>query len=48
MRRAHRSLHLALWLLLAPAVAFGAYLALSQRPAEPRTDLPDAIAEDAP
>lgn len=48
MRRAHRRVHVLVWLILAPAVAFGVYAAIAQRPGEPLTDLPDAIAEDAP
>lgn len=48
MRRAHRSLHFLLWILLAPAVAAGVFLAMSQRPTEPFSELPDAIAEEAP
>ena len=48
MRRAHRSLHLLMWLLLAPAGIAGLALALSMRPAAPLADIPDAIATEAP
>jgi hypothetical protein len=48
MRRAHRRIHVLVWLILAPAVALGVYAAVTQRPREPVTELPDAIAEDAP
>lgn len=48
MRRAHRQMHFLIWLALAPAVAFGVFLALSHRPGDPLTELPDAIADEAP
>lgn len=48
MRRAHRRIHLLAWLILTPAVAVGVYVALAHRPGEPRSQVPDAIVEEAP
>ena len=48
MRRAHRRLHVLLWLAVAPAAIIGLYIALNARPAEPTSDLPETIAEEAP
>lgn len=48
MRRAHRSVHLLLWLLLIPVVAGTAYLALTFKvtPAQGES-LPPALIEEA-
>ena len=48
MRRAHRSMHLVLWVLLAPAVAAAAWIALSHRTDDPVVDAPDAVVSEAP
>lgn len=48
MRRAHRRAHLLVWLLLAPAVAFGLFAAIARRPVASASDLPASIAEEAP
>ena len=46
MRRPHRRAHLILWLLIAPGVAAGLVLALMNRPADPRSAIPDDIVTD--
>ncbi|MEM6535371.1 MAG: hypothetical protein AAF613_07000 [Pseudomonadota bacterium] len=48
MKRAHRKMHLVLWLLLAPAVFAIVMLAVMYRPADPVNDLlPDLLIEEA-
>lgn len=48
MRRAHRRVHIAMWLIIAPALAVVLFLALSQRQAEPVNDaLPEALRTEA-
>ncbi len=48
MRRAHRKVLLAMWLVIAPALAVILFLALSQSPAEPVNEaLPDALRTEA-
>ncbi|MEL6448162.1 MAG: hypothetical protein AAFQ62_09490 [Pseudomonadota bacterium] len=50
MRRAHRKAHVALWLLIAPALVAVLYLALSARQSVPVNDaLPEVLqTEGAP
>ena len=50
MRRAHRKAHIALWLILTPALVAVLYLALSARQSVPVNDaLPEALqTEGAP
>lgn len=48
MRRFHRTTHLALWMVLAPAVAAALYVALTHRPASPLSAAPDAIVTEQP
>ncbi len=44
MRRAHRKAHVALWLLIAPALVVVLYLALSARQSVPVNEsLPEAL-----
>ena len=44
MRRAHRRAHIAMWLLIAPALAVVLFLALGERRPEPVNEaLPDAL-----
>ena len=48
MRRAHRKAHIAMWLIIAPALAVVLFLALSQRQAEPvNASLPEALQTEA-
>lgn len=42
MKRAHRRVHLLIWLLVAPAAAAGLAFALRNLPAEPQADIPAA------
>lgn len=42
MKRAHRRLHVLVWLLVAPAAAAGLALALRNLPADARADIPAA------
>lgn len=48
MRRAHRSVHLLLWLALAPAVAAAFLFALANRPEEPVSETPEDVVTEAP
>ena len=44
MRRAHRKVHVLMWVLIAPALAVVLYLALSNRQTTPVNDaLPDVL-----
>lgn len=44
MRRAHRNMHVLMWLLIAPALALLLFLALSDRQSIPVNDaLPEAL-----
>lgn len=45
MKRAHRRLHLLLWLVVGPVAAAGLVVALRHLPAEPRVDLPAAATD---
>ncbi len=48
MKRAHRKIHLLLWLVLGPLMALTLVLALHHRPAEPVNDtLPEALSKAA-
>ena len=48
MKRAHRRLHVLIWLVLAPLIAIVLWVALQHRPAEPINDtLPEAFAGEA-
>ncbi|MEO0722484.1 MAG: hypothetical protein AAFY43_10090 [Pseudomonadota bacterium] len=48
MKRAHRSAHRFIWLLLPPAIAVILWLALTERPDEPvNATLPYALSEEA-
>lgn len=42
MKRAHRRIHLLIWLIAGPLAAAGLGLALKYAPADPRADLPPA------
>ena len=42
MKRAHRRLHLLIWMLVAPAAAAGLALALGNLPADARAGIPAA------
>lgn len=47
MRRAHRTLHLGLWILLIPALALIAWLALSHDPGSTENEsLPASLIEE--
>ena len=47
MRRAHRTMHLGLWIVLVPALAVIAWLALSFDPASTENDsLPPSLIEE--
>ena len=46
MKRAHRRLHLLLWLVAGPVAAAGLVVALRHLPAETRVDLPTAAVTD--
>ena len=48
MKRAHRRMHVLLWLLLAPLTLAGLALALKSRPAALVTEIPAPVAEEAP
>ena len=48
MRRAHRTLHVTLWILIAPAVVAALFVALTHRPADPVSEAPDAVVTEAP
>lgn len=48
MRRAHRTAHLIVWLLLAPAVAAALFVALGNRPGEPVSEAPDSVVTESP
>jgi hypothetical protein len=48
MRRAHRSTHVLFWALILPATLIALAVALSARKGDPYTELPAAIAEEAP
>lgn len=48
MKRAHRKMHLAVWIIIGPAVMAILVLAVLNRPNAPVNDaLPDALIEDA-
>lgn len=47
MRRPQRRAHLLMWLMIAPAVAAGFFLALKNAPADSRSDLDDALVTGA-
>lgn len=48
MKRAHRSAHRLIWLVLAPLLAVILWLAVTERPAEPVNDaLPTALQGEA-
>lgn len=46
MRRPLRRMHLLIWMIVAPAAAAGLILALRSAPADPVSDLADAIVTD--
>ncbi|MEM7767202.1 MAG: hypothetical protein AAF253_06900 [Pseudomonadota bacterium] len=47
MKRAHRSAHRLIWLLLTPVIAASLWLAITHRPAPPvTTDLPPVLTSD--
>ena len=48
MKRPHRRAHLLIWMILAPAALGLAGWRLMTPPADPFTDLPNAIATEAP
>jgi len=43
MRRPHRRLHLVLWLLIAPIIGAGIFLALRHAPAEPIAEIDGSL-----
>jgi len=45
MKRAHRRIHLLAWIALAPIVAAGVFLALSNLPGQPQATLPEILSE---
>lgn len=48
MKRAHRTLHQIIWLVLGPVMAAILWLAVTLRPAEPVNDeLPTSLTEEA-
>lgn len=48
MRRAHRSLHVLIWIALVPVIAVFAWMALGHLPTEPvNDDLPYNIGEES-
>ncbi|MEQ1930182.1 MAG: hypothetical protein ABL957_06560 [Parvularculaceae bacterium] len=48
MRRAHRRTHVIFWSIILPATLWALALALGARPIDPRSELPAAIAGEAP
>lgn len=47
MKRAHRKMHLGVWLLLGPIMVATIFLAVTYRPAEPFNDaLPASLVEE--
>lgn len=47
MKRRNRKMHLALWLVIAPAIATVLYFAITLRPADPvDSALPDILLEE--
>lgn len=48
MRKAHRRAHFLMWLAIAPATLGALIVALAARPSEPKSDIPAAIAAEAP
>lgn len=48
MKRAHRRAHLIMWVFLIPVVGFLAMLALSHKPVDPSSAIPDALMSEGP